>query len=167
MNESWVSFLYERWDFVLTVLGIVLGVWQVGRRIGRWETQTQNALQSIGTLMDSYQFLVGALVKADVLEPDKLLSVMDPYQKLSRGNIDALINRLNVSSNPMTGDEIARIKELLNKAVEEKALLYAEAKEAYELAQKLVDEYSEESDFDLLKEYFAFMLGQASVEATS
>jgi len=170
MNESWISFLSERWDFVLTALSIalaiVIGFWQVGRRIGRWEIQLQDALRSIGTLMDSYQFLVGALVKANVLESDKLLNVMDPFQKLSRVNIDDLIRGLSVSGNPMTKDEIVRFTKLLDKADEEKALPYAEAKEAYELAQRLIDKYPERPGLEDAKKFLAFILGKASVKVT-
>jgi len=159
-----ISFLSEHLDFFLTAVAFLGAILLFGRRLGQWEGRLQEAVRSIRTLMDSYNFLVGALVKVNVLEADRLLDVMDPFSKLSRGSLDRLLAALSPSGNPISQEQVDRLKVLVAKGVREKALPYEEAIEGYELAKAIEVEFPDMEGAQSIKSFFAYMLGQASAE---
>ncbi len=153
-----LNLLTERWDtFVLAVV-LVVAVWRLGRRVGKWEGQIENALKGIKTLMASTKALVGALAKANVLDAEKLVDILGPYQDLSQESIDSLIR---LRHNPMTPQEVTRLKELLEKAKDTKSLDYELARETYHLARMFAEEHPDDPDIQKIVEYAAYLLGSS------
>jgi hypothetical protein len=62
----------------------------------------------------------------------------------------------------MTREEINRLSHLFDKALEKNTLDFEEAKEGFDLARRLLEEYPEKPQFQMVVDLFAFQLGQAA-----
>jgi hypothetical protein len=146
----------------LLVVGFITLWVGIGRKLGSLQADFANGLKSIQAQMKSYGILLNKLSTEEIIHiGTKYKRSTKPYQEFSHQHaINQLLNRIK-AGNPISQDELERLKKYVARTQQGKLLTEEEARDFYNISKKIESEDAYKSDVGaiLLVGLAAFILG--------
>lgn len=146
------------------IAGFLLYVFKVSKQMGTLQENIADVLASFRAFQNSVGVVVvKILADKDILTPNEVNKVNEPFRNVAMSPIDRLMGRLGTQAtgNPLTADEVQQLRNYVRKYERGELLSPEEAEDFYRLSREIEREekYRRDAAATLLAGLAGFLLG--------